>query len=77
MAVIYPHFIQTILRVHENLRNQIPYPFFDEACIRYEALRSVLIEENSIPTVSDKFGLTEYAYRKTLSQLFSSMAPLH
>ena len=34
MAVIYPHFLQTILGVHENLLNQIPYPFFDSACIR-------------------------------------------
>ena len=41
MAVIYPRFLQTILNVHENIHNQIPYPFFDNACIRYEALRSV------------------------------------
>ena len=68
MAVIYPHFLQDILNVHENIQNQIPYPFFDNACIRYEALRSVLVEgNNNIQTVIDKYGLTEYAYRKSYS----------
>lgn len=67
MAVIYPHFLQTLLNVHQNLRNQIPYPFFDNACILYECLRSVLVDENNIHTIVDQYGLTEYAYRKSLS----------
>ncbi len=67
MAVIYPHFLQDILNVHVNIQNQIPYPFFDNACIRYEALRSVLVEGIKIKTVMDKYGLTDYAYRKSCS----------
>ncbi|MFQ5976289.1 MAG: transposase, partial [Candidatus Hydrothermarchaeales archaeon] len=51
----------------DNLHNQIPYPFFDSACIRYEALRSVMVEGSSIQTVIEKYGLTEYTYRKSFS----------
>jgi len=67
MAVIYPHFLQVILRAHENIQHQIPYPFFDNACIRYEALRSVLVEGTSIQRVIEEYGLTEYTYRKSFS----------
>lgn len=67
MAVIYPRFLQVILNVHENIQNQIPYPFFDNACIRYEALRSVLVDGTNIQTIIDQYGLTEYAYRKSYS----------
>lgn len=67
MAVIYPHFLHNTLRVHENIRDQIPYPFFDNACIRYEALRSAWVEGASIQTVIEKYGLTDYAYRKSVS----------
>jgi len=67
MAVIYPHFLQTTLDVHENLQNQIPYPFFDNACIRYEALRCALVDGAIMQTVIENYGLTEYAYRKSLS----------
>jgi len=67
MAVIYPHFLRSILKVHENIQNKIPYPFFDNACIHYEALRSVLVDGNNIQTVIDKYGLTDYAYRKSFS----------
>ena len=65
MAVIYPRFLQTILNVHENIHNQISYPFFDNACIRYEALRSVLVDGTDIQTIIDKYGLNEYAYRNS------------
>ena len=41
--------------------------FFDNACIRYEALRSVLVEGTSIQTVIEKYNLTEYAYGKSFS----------
>ena len=67
MAIIYPYFLQTILKVHENLQNKIPYPFFDSACVRYEALRTVLVEGGNIQTVLEKLGLTEYGYRKCIS----------
>jgi hypothetical protein len=67
MAVIYPRFLQAILNVHENIHNQIPYPFFDNACIRYEALRSVLVNGTNIQMIIDQYGLTEYAYRKSYS----------
>jgi hypothetical protein len=67
MAVIYPYFLRSILNVHENIHNKIPYPFFDNACIHYEALRSVLVDGNNIQTVIDQFALTEYAYRKSLA----------
>lgn len=67
MAVIHPHFLQSILDVHENLQNRIPYPFFDNACIRYEALRCALVEGATIEAVMENYGLTEYAYRKSLS----------
>jgi hypothetical protein len=67
MAAIYPHFLQTTLDVHESLQKQIPYPFFDNACVRYEALRCVLVDGAVIQTVIKNYGLTEYAYRKSLS----------
>jgi len=67
MAVIYPHFLRATLEVHENLQSQIPYPFFDPACIRYEALRSVWVDETDLSSVTHKYGLTEYSYRKSLS----------
>jgi hypothetical protein len=66
MAAIYPHFLQTTLDVHESLQKQIPYPFFDNACVRYEALRCVLVDGAVIQTVIKNYGLTEYAYRKSL-----------
>jgi hypothetical protein len=37
MAVLAPHFLRSILTCHEHLQQQIPYPFFDPACVRYEA----------------------------------------
>ena len=67
MAIIYPHFLQTILKVYENLQQNIPYPFFDSSCIRYEALRSSLLDKNPIQPVIQKYGLSEYEYRKNLS----------
>jgi hypothetical protein len=67
MAVIYPHFLRTILEVHDNIQNQMPYPFFDLACIRYEALRSVMLDGTNVQKTIDQYGLTEYAYRKCFS----------
>lgn len=67
MAVIYPHFLRSILRVHEALQEgEIPYPFFDPACIYYEVLRAVLVDQISVEKTLQKFGLTAHAYRKSL-----------
>lgn len=67
MAIIYPHFLRTILDIHEKISNQIPYPFFDQACIRYEALRDHWTDSGSMEKVTQKYGLTEYEFRKSLS----------
>lgn len=67
MAIIYPNFLGTILKVHDNLQNQIPYPFFDPACVRYEALRTVLVDGVTIQSVIEKFGITDYGYRSSLT----------
>jgi hypothetical protein len=67
MAIIYPHFLKTILKVHEDINNQMPYPFFDTACVRYEALRFVMVDGGDIQSAFEKYGLTEYAYRRSLS----------
>ncbi len=64
MAVIYPHFLKSLIDVHINIQNQIPYPFFDNACICYEALRTVLADGKNIQMSLQKYGLTEYAYQK-------------
>ena len=65
MAVIYPYFLKTILDIHENIQNQIPYPYFDSACIYYEALRTVNVDGKSVATSIQSYGLTEYAYHKS------------
>ncbi len=65
MAIIYPHFLRTIISVHDRLSQNIPYPFFDQACIRYEVLRAVLYGKKDPETVIQKFGITEYEFRKS------------
>lgn len=65
MAVIYPYFLRSILNVHNNIQDQISYPFFDPACKRYEALRSVFVDGLNYRQAMDKFGLTEYGYAKS------------
>jgi len=64
MAVIYPYFLKSLIDVHINIQNQIPYPFFDNACISYEALRTVHADGKNIQMSLQKYGLTEYAYQK-------------
>jgi len=66
MAVIYPYFLRSILDVYDYIQNQMTYPFFDPACERYEALRSVFVEGLSCQLAMDKFGLTEYGYTQSL-----------
>ena len=67
MAIIYPHLLRSMLQVYENLHTQFTYPFFDPAAIRYEALRSVLLDQQDLPKAIERYGLSEYAYRKSLS----------
>ncbi len=67
MAVIYPHFLSTILAVHERIRSGVAYPFFDSACARYEALRAVQLEGLEASRAIEKYGLTDYGYRKALN----------
>ena len=71
MAVIYPHFLRTILAVHDRIRSGVAYPFFDCACAHYEALRAVQLEGWEAPRAIEKYGLTEYGYRKALSAFTS------
>ena len=61
MAVLSPHFLRSILTCHENLQQQIPYPFFDPACVRYEALRLRAVEGASPEEITERFGLSAYA----------------
>ena len=67
MAIIHPHFLRSILDINEKISNHIPYPFFDPACTRYEALRAYWIDCDTIEKVTQKYGLTEYEFRKSLS----------
>ena len=65
MAIIYPHFLRKITSVHDNLGQDIPYPFFDPACVRYEVLRAVLHQKEEPKIAIAKFGITEYEFRKS------------
>ena len=65
MAVIYPHFLNTILSINDKIQSQIPYPFFDDACVCYEALRAVHVGEYDVNDSIGHFGLTQYAYQKS------------
>ena len=67
MAIIYPQFLRSILDINEKISNQIPYPFFDPACTRYEALRAYWVDCDTVEKVTQKYGLTEYEFRKSLS----------
>ena len=66
MAVIYPHFLSTILAAHYRIHSGMAYPFFDPACARYEAMRAVRLEGLETIRAIDKYGLSEYGYRKAL-----------
>jgi hypothetical protein len=68
MSVIYPFFLSEVLQVNQSLENKVAYPFFDPACQRYEALRSVAIDGSSIQEAIDKFRFTEYEYRKSVEK---------
>jgi hypothetical protein len=67
MAIIYPHFLSSSLAVHEKINSGFQYPFFDPACTRYEALRAYCADGLATEHVLEKFGLTEYEFRKSLS----------
>ncbi len=63
MAVIYPTFLRSLLHVHDQRQAQVPYPFFDPACIYYEALRACLHDQRRLSDSLEQYGLTEYGYR--------------
>jgi hypothetical protein len=65
MAVLSPHFLHSVLTCHENLQQQIPYPHFDPACVRYEALRLRAVEGASLEAVIETFGLSAYELHKS------------
>jgi hypothetical protein len=65
MAVLAPHFLRSILTCHEHLQQQIPYPFFDPACVRYEALRLRAVEGASREEAMERFGLSDYELRQS------------
>jgi hypothetical protein len=65
MAVLAPHFLRSILTCHEHLQQQIPYPFFDPACVRYEALRRRAVEGASREEAMERFGLSAHELRRS------------
>ena len=67
MAVIYNPFLREILNTHDALNLNMGYPFFDPACRYYEAIRAVLVDKTKLPVVFEKFGITEYQYRKAFA----------
>lgn len=71
MAVIYNPFLRDILNTHDAINNNVAYPFFDPACRYYEAIRAVFVNKMKLSAVYEKFGITEYQYRKALSSFFN------
>jgi hypothetical protein len=71
MAIIHNPFLRDLLDVHDKLRHNVEYPFFDPACVYYEAVRAELI--NGIPQaeILSKYGLTMYQFKKALSVFYS------
>ncbi len=70
MAIIYPYFLKSVISVHDRLVQNVPYPFFDPACVRYEVLRAVLYQNQDPETVIREFGITEYEFWKSRSAFF-------
>ena len=71
MAVIYPQLLNRILTIHENSKQAMAYPYFDPACVYYEALRELFDENKSKSAIVDKFGISEYQLQNCL-EAFSS-----
>ena len=67
MTIIFNPFLREILKTHELLINNVAYPFFDSACRQYEAIRAGMVDKNPLSEVFEKYGLTEYHYRKALT----------
>jgi hypothetical protein len=67
MTVIYNPFLRKILHTHEAIHHNTLYPFFDQACRYYEAIRAVLVDQTNLSAAFEKFGITEYQYRKALA----------
>ena len=72
MAVIYPRFLRNILAVHDRIHSGAAYPYFDSACVYYEALRAVQLEGLATSGTIDTYRLTEYGYRKALAAFNTS-----
>ena len=60
MPIISTKFLLHVIEIHENIQNNMNYPFCDPACVRYEALRCVFIDGESIDNAIEKFGLSNY-----------------
>lgn len=72
MSVIYPFFLSEILQVHQNISEQIAYPFFDPACIKYEALRAVAVDNLNTNSAINKFGISEHEYKKARQSFYKN-----
>ena len=66
MAVIYSSFLREIINTHNLLAQNAAYPFFDPACLRYEAIRSAWVDQKPLSQIFDSLGITEYQYRQAL-----------
>ncbi len=71
MTVIYNPFLRKILDTHEAIQQNTLYPFSDQACRYYEAIRAVLVDQTNLSAVFEKFGITEYQYRKALASFLN------
>ncbi|MFZ7111911.1 MAG: hypothetical protein ACOWYE_09535, partial [Desulfatiglandales bacterium] len=67
MAIIYGSFLREIIDTYNLLSQNTPYPFFDPACRRYEAIRAAWVDRKTLSSVFEIFGITEYQYRQALS----------
>jgi len=66
MTVIYSSFLREIINTHDLLSQNAAYPFFDRACLRYEAIRATLVDLKPLSSIFETFGITEYQYRQAL-----------
>lgn len=65
MGVIVSRFIRQSLKTHGLLLQGLEYPFFDSACRKYEALRAVSVDGITVTKALNRFGLTEYEWRRS------------
>jgi len=65
MTIIFSNFLSHLLTIHDNIKDQMTYPFFDSACVYYEALRAIMVDKDDKGEVIEKYGLTEYGLQKS------------